>query len=346
MKRNPPHEAHLSEEHLTASAAGKLSRITTWRMRRHLSACTACRARQEQTQQVWDGLRGLASEPVPETLQNQVCGRWPQPFLRKENTSMKKRLTLLACALPLAGVTAAMAAHLITYHPSGGFGNESQMWHYTTNLKGRMTVLDTQGRKIGQFTNDGAFMTDAAGPSSAWVEISVAGEDHLVRGPGRHEIKDGKGTVLGYVVLSDVSEAEIYQEMGWPRAPHDFAEAARWSEEEAPSPGGASGVSASVTGMHGFDKALGVSWKMRGYATVKAVRPNGDMVSESTTQPLTPAIQAMLPPGFAPDPASPPEFTLTVQDKTTEETGYGRHILQDSHGKPLLILEADPSASK
>ncbi len=283
---------------------------------------------------------------MPETLQNRVRGQWPQPSLRKENTPMKKRLTLLACALPLAGVTAAMAAHLISYHPSGGFGNGQQMWRYTTNLKGRMTVLDTQGRKIGQFINDGAFMTDAAGPGSAWVEMNVAGEDHLVRGSGRHEIKDGKGTVLGYVVLSDVSESELYQEMGWPRAPHDFAEAARWSEEEAPSSGEASGVSASVTGMHGFDKALGVSWKMRGYATVKAVQPNGDMVSESTAQPLTPDLQALLPPGFAPDPASPPEFTLTVQGKTTEETGYGHHILQDSHGKPVLILEAARTAPK
>ena len=210
-----------------------------------------------------------------------------------------------------------------------------------------MTVLDGQGRKIGIFTNDGASMTDAAGPDVAWVRMNVAGQDHVIHGPGHHEVKDANGLLLGYIVLSDVSEAEMYQEMGWPRPPHDFAEAAQWVEGEDPAlGGGASGIATSPTGMRGFDKALGVSWKMRGYGMVKAMRPNGDMIAESTVAPMSPELGTLLPPGFMPDAAAPPEWTLTVQGKTTHETGYGWHVLKDDSGKPVMILEATPLTPK
>lgn len=260
---------------------------------------------------------------------------------------MKRRMALLTCTLLLVGITAAMAARVITYHPSGGFGAAGQMWNYTTNLKGRMTVLDPQGRKIGQFTNDGAFQADAAGPQTAWVKLSVEGERFVVDGPGRHEIKDAQGRLLGYVILSDVSEAEHLKEMGWTREPRDFAEAMQWAEErDSAANGGTNGVTASVTGVRGFDKTLGLSWKMRGYGAVKATQPNGDLVVEGSTKPLPPEMAALLPPGFAPDADSQPEFTLTVQGKTVQETGYGNHVLKDSDGKPLLILDATPLPAK
>lgn len=336
-----------NDEPITALAAGELSPLAAWRLRRHLAGCAQCRTRHEQTRQIWTGLRGMASAPVPKSLQGRVRGQWPPLPLKKGMDPMKRRMALLTCALLLVGITAAMAARVLTYHPSGGFGHAGQMWSYTTNLKGRMTVLDAQGRKIGQFTNDGAFMTDAAGPNTAWVKLTAAGQERVLRGPGRHEVKDAKGALLGYVVFSDVSEAEMYRGMGWPRAPRDFAEAAQWAEAEDPAAGGgASGVTTSVTGVRGFDRALGVSWKMRGYGTVKATRPNGEPVAEGRTQPVTPEMQALLPPGFVPDPAGPPQWTLTVQGKTVQETGYGRHVLQGGDGKPLLILEATPPASK
>ena len=336
-----------NEEQLTDFVTGRLAWGTAWRLRRHLAGCTECRTHWEQTRQIWTSLQGMASAPVPQTVHDRVVGRWPTLLLKKGTYPMKKRAALLACSLSLIGVTAAMAAHVIHYHPSGEFSSNQQVWNYSTNLKGKMTVLNGQGGKIGVFTNDGAFMTDAAGPASAWVKMNVAGQDHLIQGPGRHEIKDANGTLLGYVVLSDVSEAETYREMGWPRAPHDFAEAAKWEEERDPaSGGGTSGVTTSVTGVRGFDKVLGVSWKMRGYGTVAAKHPDGTPSAEGSTQPEPPILTTLLPPGFVPDPASPPQFTLTVQGKTVQETGYGRHILKDSNGKPLLILEAKPFLSK
>lgn len=336
-----------NDEQWTALAAGGLSPLASWRLRRHLAGCADCRTRWEQTRQIWTGLRGMAAAPVPDSLQDRVRGRWPTLSSKKGMNPMKRRMALLTCTLLLVGITAAMAARVLTYHPSGGFGHAGRMWNYTTNLKGRMTVLDAQGRKIGQFTNDGAFMTDAAGPDTAWVKLDVAGQEHVLRGPGRHEVKDAHGALLGYVVFSDVSEAETYRGMGWPRAPRDFAEAAQWAEAQDPAAGGgASGVTTSVSGVRGFDRALGVSWKMRGCGTVKATRPNGEPEAEGRTQPLTPELQALLPPGFAPDPAGPPQWTLTVQGKTVQETGYGRHILKDRGGKALLILEAMPPASK
>ena len=319
---------------LTALAAGGLSWAAAWQMRLHLAVCAECRDRLKQDRTLWMGLRGMASAPVSKTLQDRVRGQWPPLSPKKGVDPMKRRIALVTCALLLVGITAAMAAHVLTYHPSGGFGHAGQMWKFTTNLKGRMTVLDGQGRRIGMFTNDGAFMTDAAGPEKAWVRMRVAGQEHIIRGPGRHAVRDSKGALLGYVVFSDASEAEMYRGMGWPRAPRDFAEAAQWVEGEDPaSGGGASGVATSLTGM-------------RGYGTVKAKRLNGDMVAESTVSPVEPDLVALLPPGFVPDAAAPPEWTLTVLGKTTRETGYGRHVLKDGGGKPLMILEATPLVSK
>ena len=346
-RRNDERDNERDDEQLTALAAGGLSPLAAWRLRHHLDGCAECDARWKETQQLWMGLRGIASVPVPKTLQDRVCGLWPPLSPRKRTQPMKKRMVLLTCTLLLVGITAAMASHMIGYHPSGGFGKAGQMWNFTTNLKGRMTVLDGEGRKIGQFTNDGTFMTDAAGPESAWVRMNVAGQDHVIHGPGRHEMKDANGQLLGYIVLSDVSEAEMYRGMGWSRAPRDFKEAAQWVEAQDPaSGGGASGVETSPTGRRGFDKALGVSWKMRGYGTVKATLPNGDRVAESTVSPISPDLAALLPPGFVPDADATPEWTLTVLGKATQETGYGRHVLKDSSGKPLMILEATPLASK
>ena len=332
----------------TDFAAGGLSPLAAWRLRRHLAGCAECRARWEQTRQIWTGLRGMAAAPVTQTLHDRVRGRWPRPLSPGKGTDpMKRRMTLLTCALLLVGITAAMAAHVIAYHPSGSLGADGRTWDYTTNLKGRMTILDTQGRKIGVFTNDGAFMTDSAGPDSAWVRLDVAGQEHILRGPGRHEVKDASGALLGYVVFSDVSEADIYREMGWPRVPRDFAEAAKWAEERDPAVGGgASGVTASPTGVRGFDRALGVSWRMRGYGTVRATWPNGDLAAESTARPLPPEQGALLPPGFAPDPAALPEWTLTAAGRTVQETGYGPHVLRDRDGQALMILNAAPLASK
>jgi len=327
---------------LLALAAGGSSPLAAHRLRRHLAGCAECRAGYEQTRALWAGLRGMASAPVSQALTDRVRGAWPHAPMQRMNP-MKRRMALLTCALLLVGVSAAMAAHVIGYHPSGGFGHAGQTWNYTTNLKGRMTVLDPQGHRIGQFTNDGAWMTDAAGPASAWVRMTVAGRQHVLHGPGRAAVRDSKGALLGYVVFSDVSEAEMSKGMGWPRAPHDFAEAAQWAEGEDPAAGGgASGVATSFTGARGFDKALGVSWKMRGYGTIQVTRANGDMAAETTAAPPPPAVLALLPPGFTPDPASAPQWMLTARGRTVQETGYGRHVLRDGSGKTLLVLTAAP----
>lgn len=333
---------------MAALAAGELFWLDAWRLRRHLAGCAGCRARWEQTRELWNGLRGIASAPVREILHSRVRGQWPRLLSpKKEAYTIKKRMVLLTCTLLLVGIAAAMAACVITYHPSGGFGSAGQMWKYTTNLKGRMTLLDAQGRKIGTFTNDGAFQADTTGPQTAWVKLSVAGQSFVVDGPGRHEIKDVRGRLLGYVILSDVSEAEHLKEMGWTREPRDFAEAKQWAEDRDPaSSGGTGGVTTSVTGVRGFDRTQDVSWKMRGYGLVKATRPNGDIVAEGSTKLLSPQMETLFPPGFLPDAAAPPEFMLTVQGKTAQETGYGKHILRDSDGKPLLMLEATPLSSK
>lgn len=331
-----------NDARLAALAAGGLSPLAAACLRRHLAGCAECRTHYEQSRETWAGLRGMASAPISQALANRVRGAWPPAPMQRTNP-MKRRMALLTCALLLVGVSAAMAAHVIGYHPSGGFGHGGQTWNFTTNLKGRMTVLDPQGQKIGQFTNDGAWMTDAAGPASAWVRMTVAGQEHVLRGPGRSAVRDSNGVLLGYVVFSDVSEADMYRGMGWPRAPRDFAEAAQWAEGEDPAAGGgASGVATSFTGARGFDKALGVSWKMRGYGTVQVTRANGDMAAETTAAPPAQSVRALLPPGFLPDPAGPPEFLLTAPGKTVRETGYGRHVLRDGGGKTLLVLTAAP----
>ena len=81
------------------------------------------------------GLRGMASAPISKTLQDRVRGQWPPLSPRKGANPMKRRMALLTCALLLIGITAAMAAHVLTYHLSGGFGHAGQMWNFTTNLK-------------------------------------------------------------------------------------------------------------------------------------------------------------------------------------------------------------------
>ena len=303
-----------NDAQIMALAAGGLSPLR----RRPLAASPAAAARSagpntNKSRALWAGLRGMASAPVPPALTDRVRGAWPLAPMQRMNP-MKRRMALLTCALLLAGVSAAMAAHVIGYHPSGGFSHGAQTWSFTTNLKGRLTVLDPQGHKIGQFTDDGAWMTDAAGP-----DFGVGQDDGrwpaALSSMGRAARRSKTRKARCWATSSSATFRRRKCTGTWAGPAPRATSRKRRSGRKGRTRRRAAGPRASrprLTGARGFDKALGVSWKMRGYGTIKVTRANGDMMPpRPRPRPPPPSVQASCSrPASLPGPGRcPPEWT-------------------------------------
>lgn len=343
-----------NQEQITSLAAGELAAFRAWLLRRHFRACPACRAQWKQTKSLWAGLQAMASEPASTPLRARVFARFPlvTPQVRRQASMitiggivMNRRTFAAMSAILLLVVTGALAARLIPHRAGGAFGEPGgRVWEFSTNFRGKMTIFNAQGRLVGQFRSDG-------GDPNGDVAITVAGLRREVQGLGRHDVLNARGTLIGYAVLDSLSSQDVIglRKQQEDRMPSGFEAAARWERQHLTASGGASGIDTYPIYVAGFDKARGVFWMMRGLGMVTVTQPDGgkSVTGQARTGLFTPEQRKTLPPEFqaSDQDIETPQFILSVGGRTTHEQGYGAHIVRDAHGKPLLILKAEPPAS-
>ena len=168
--------------------------------------------------------------------------------------------------------------------------------------------------------------------------MTYSGEVYHVHGAGRHDIRNSEGVLRGYVVLKPMGDQEYRQEAA--KSPQTLIESLRRSEEEESKFGGVSGMSASPLGANGWDKQLGMSWKVRGQVNVIALTPQGHSVGQVAGAKLTDAIRRQLPPDALPPRV--PRVEITVNGKMRVEQGYGYHDIKNDAGKLLMRLDVKP----
>jgi hypothetical protein len=145
------------------------------------------------------------------------------------------------------------------------------------------------------------------------VSVEVDGLSQTFSQPGRHEVRDAAGQLLGYVVLRDVP------------APSPL-EALRLAHRPIEESGGASGIEADHKQglVRGFDRSLNLVFEVRGPATVTYTPLRGGKmvartkVSEPTSQ--------------------PPSVEWTIKGQTVRRTGYGSYEIRGADGSVVATL--------
>ncbi len=100
-----------------------------------------------------------------------------------------------------------------------------------------------------------------------------------------------------------------------------------------------SSMSASPLGANGWNKQLGISWKVQGHVTVDVITP-GQSKGQVSSGKLTDAMRRQLPPDALPPRV--PRVEITISGKTHTEQGYGRHDITNNAGKLLMRLDVKP----
>ncbi len=96
-------------------------------------------------------------------------------------------------------------------------------------------------------------------------------------------------------------------------------------------------MSASPLGANGWDRDLGISWKVQGHVTVDVFTP-GRSKGQVSGGKLTDAMRQQLP--------RVPRIEITFNGKMHVEQGYGRHDIKNDAGKLLMRLDVQPLLDK
>lgn len=365
-------------------AAGELGPLASWRLRRQIARDPELGREWKQVHRLWGDLQTLQRAPVPSTV------RPVWPFPRAERLSappfilggiiMKRRTVFAALALVLLLVSGAVAGRQwLQFTPNFSVSDtQGHLWFVKTKFRGKVTLLDAQERKIGQFLND----YPLSDPTSGTVHLTYAHRLQAdFKGEGRHEVYEEDGSLLGYVELSPLTpddERKLAEQKS--EFQQVTEEMYRLPERVTPSNehhGYAEVVSypGLVAGYFGHQ---GVSWKVYGYAQVKArclAGPEPDE-QQGKTGALT-SLDQLPPPmrdmaarlnALAPRPGDTPRivWARAGENQTEGDTvqhagdyalqngqwtavrasgtisGYGRHAIKDENGKTVLILEVSP----
>ena len=316
---------------------------------RHCLHCPSCRAYRHQLRMLQQTARHLPSA-LPDALRVRVLSQLPdtapglssqrltrtttKTFDTKEIT-MKKRWITAACATLALAVTGTLAAQKMRQPTESGFSNsDGYIWRCFSSFRGEVNFYDAKGKPFGTLEN-------GYGDTDGDAELNVQGERHTIHGIGRHEIRSVTGNLLGYAVMSTVSEKDYLHRMGWTRLPHDWQEALVWSELNLKPNNAVSGVSGGVLSVRGFDKQMGLTWKVQGEADVRVNKANGES-AEVSNRPISAELRQLLPPDS--QPPRIPKLTYTLNGVTKAEDGYGVHTITDVNGKPLVTLNVQPLA--
>ena len=339
-----------AREHLQAWSDGE--RLKGWRQEiavlSHCLRCASCRAYRRQlrrlrqvTRRLPSGLSASLEPGLLALLTGQMPDMYPaedahlpQLSLTKE-MKMRKRLTAATCATLVIALTGALTAQMLHHKTAALIEDHNRhQWHITSDYLGQVKLYDTQGAMIGVAGN---YQRNATPTGS--VELEVEGARYQLH-PGKQEIRDGKGTPLGFAELLPPEEKQSTRKS--PGKPLSLAEAFRQSEADEAKYGGVSGISASIFGAHGWDKALKVNWKIGGQVKVRALDISGHVISSAEGVPLTAKMRREL---GADVPPATPLLKITVNGKTHQEQGYGKHDIKNEAGKTLLRLDVQPLAA-
>jgi hypothetical protein len=368
MSDTPPETETISQWHIQMDdlVTGQLGMWKTWRLRRRI-ACNPALAREfAEFQQLHSDLQQLAWQhqfPAPRFTPLTSPATWTIGGI-----TMKRRAVLIAtAALTCLTITGAVAARrYLDLTPSSSFTDKDhKTWEIRTHLPGTICVFTASGQPLGRYTSSGGFPK-----GSDIVLLTYAGKaKYTLHGYGTHVIKDEAGKVRGRVEVAPLSEKDIKEQRtiaevtrrgqeAMYREPNAFTNdlAASMSTDFVTSAFGLSG---------GYNSSRGVSWKMLGYANITAeYLPKHSKVEMNIQRgmgKLVPTIDTIPPalrPGFmkrteqAPPPGTAPKVYWQIAGddhkivngawrdlkRSGEFTGYGKHIVKDEAGNPVLVL--------
>ncbi len=339
-----------ADETLCSLMAGELSPWQAWRVRNHIAACPECRASFERTRQLWTSLQGLAAAPPPDSAQSalernidEFSGDAYRAAGRKQ--AKKKQWILAGCAGLALLSSAAYAEYrldqptVFTCYTTGG-----PVWRCTTQDAANVQILNAQDQQVANVSMEPSRLPilrleTPRSLADARFVIDVAGMHDTVVGPGPHAIRDEHGKILGTVVVSAFSRAQVQrmQQDVSDRMPEDFNAAVLWAQRQESRNGSAgAGVNENIYTNYGYDPDAGVTWITRGQVRESMICSTGQRfgIQEGPSVPV--AEQRMLL-GYAFDPSgiAVPKTAITVGGTTHTVTGYGRQII---HGAKNIVV--------
>ncbi|BDI28638.1 hypothetical protein CCAX7_006890 [Capsulimonas corticalis] len=338
---------HIDHERLRAFAAKTLPPMGAWPIRRHLRRCAECRNELALLSGLWGALAQTRSERPPETAWTAIAqqiGAAPggdQRAPKQPSTitiggyTMSKASAVIAAMAAFTIVTGAVAARLtdgFDFRARMAFSDRGQhLWTLKTSSNVKIELDDPQGKLFATGGNEGA-ASDTRPPA---VEVRVAGIDRTLHGFGRHEIRNGKGELLGSILLSGWSDKERTQlDADAARAipPHDYDAFAAWAIQSEKDSGGIRGTANMGPMAWGNDTESGMFWCARGLGSIEIA----GIGSSSLLTPMDPRAVAAYPAlSFTPAELAAPRLTVTVQGKRADYRGYGVFTVPVSGGKTL-----------
>lgn len=247
----------------------------------------------------------------------------------------RPRLSLrpMMIAATVAAVVLAGAAIRIWAVNSGeiGFSDARGRQWRIARVHGSIRFLDPQGRTMAVTSVAG---TDPREPTV----VSVAGKRFVLRGPGRHEMRDEDGRLYGYAEVGAVQttpspKGRTLREM------LDEREAAFQKSAGA-------GVQGGLGVALGHDARSAISWKIIGEARVSGRWPNGDEFASEARRfdPATLNRMGISTEGFSfPD---TPRLTWRVGESSGAAEGYGVHEIRNASGRTRMTIAIERPLAK
>lgn len=233
---------------------------------------------------------------------------------------MRKKM-VLAAALVLLLATAVMAAQYLsggggggsssgppgggTTGIGGGSGGSMVMnghrWDWSSTYQGSAKVITADGKVRSR-------MNPSPGDQPGCVKLTVDRNNYQFDTPGKHEVKDPKtGELYGYIQMSPPGSSEGHY---------------------SPGSHSSSGCKSTQDGCEGYDKKIGLTWQLKGSATVTVTDANGQMKGKGMSCPRN------APPA--------PLLDVKAQGKAYHQEGYGSYPILGRDGKLLVTIVVEP----
>jgi hypothetical protein len=364
--------------------------VAAWRLRWQIAHDRQLAQEWEKVQQLWSELRSL---PPPALVSSLPRPAWPAQMLPPIPSTgslpsfagfewlWRRRLTTFSvCALLLIMLSAAFAWRVWHSHEVGGSFRDGhgRWWYIHGRFTGKASILSPKTHQ-----EVGELVLDTGDPADHTLSLSYAQHElGSFHGYGRHEIHDDRGTLLAYLDLSPLTPEEskqLHQDEQETQADME----AMYQDPERITPNDKKRGFANPFHLPGLTSGAfvqqGVSWKVIGYAQVKATyMANGHPISQEVQCDLPPIVE-QYPPAWrdglrrisalAPARDQRPVLLWELAGKHQDQdgtvdgysgdyairaghwtavrrsgkiTGFGKHTITDEHGRAVLIVEITP----
>jgi hypothetical protein len=349
-------------------AAGQLSPLAGWRLRRRIARDPSLAREWANIQQLRADLRFLVSSGRIASVESPTASS-PVPTLTLGGIVMKRRTVFAALAVCLFSVIGAVAGRrYLDNVMSATFTDQSHTdWTLRTTLAAKIQLVDRDGQP-----DSGHHWESPGGyPPSDAIELTSHKTGKIVfHGYGRHTVRATSGDLLGYVDVTPFTESDQRRIQGENdenvrsyaallQNPEDFTDRTPHTGDQflwGPGPG--------VLAGYIFDS--GISYKVIGYGKVTVTCPTGNPQTVDATAAPLPALGDITPAmresaarilALAPPRNTAPQIYWQIADRTDHTvegghwrtirrsgrfTGYGRHEVQDAKGESILTLDVSP----